>query len=45
LKENIDDTADANDIFWSLGINDLDDEIKEIVFIIWKINNLENEQM
>jgi hypothetical protein len=37
-----DDTADANDIFDLLGINDLDDERKEIMYSLFeKLNNLE----
>lgn len=37
-----DDTADANDIFDLLGINDLDDERKEMMYSLFeKLNNLE----
>lgn len=37
-----DDTSDANDVFELLGINDLDDERKEMMYSLFeKLNNLE----
>jgi len=37
-----DDTSDANDVFELLGINNLDDERKEMMYSLFeRLNNLE----